>query len=404
MKYDFTSIMDRHDHDAIAVDGIGGSGFAPGKPKDGFDFIPMWVADMNFPTAPSIPAAIIERAKHPAYGYFEPTDEYFDAIIHWHEIRKGVTGITKDEIGYENGVLGGVVSALKVFATPGDPVLLHSPTYIGFTGSVEANGYHIVHSPLKKDADGIWRMDYEDMDRKIRENHIHVAIFCNPHNPCGRVWTREEIGKAMAVYEKNHCWVISDEIWSDIILGGHRITTAQSVSDWAKYHTIAFYAPSKTFNLAGLVGSYSMIYNPEIRDRVHSISRKLVYNSMNVLSEHALIGAYSKTGDEWVSELCEVLTGNVDFASDFIRDHLEGVEAMKPEGTYMMFLDCGAWLSRHGKTMDELLRRGWDYGIGWQDGRRFHGATHIRLNLASPLTRIEEAFRRMDQYVFNGKW
>ena len=137
---------------------------------------------------------------------------------------------------------------------------------------------------------------------------------------------------------------------------------------------------------------------------MHSISRKLVYNSMNVLSEHALIGAYSQTGDEWVSELCEVLTGNVDFAWNFIRDHLEGVEVMKPEGTYMMFLDCGAWLERHGKTMDELLRRGWDYGIGWQDGRRFHGPTHIRINLASPLTRIEEAFRRMDQYVFHGEW
>lgn len=136
MKYDFTSIMNRHGKDAIAVDSVGQmNGFAPEAPKPGFDVIPMWVADMNFPTVPTIQQAIIERAQHPAFGYFSATDEYYDSIIRWHQTRNGVTGLTKECIGYENGVLGGVISALTSFAAPGDAVLLHSPTYIGFTAS-----------------------------------------------------------------------------------------------------------------------------------------------------------------------------------------------------------------------------------------------------------------------------
>ena len=169
MKYDFTSILDRHGRDALAVDGLGHGGFAPAAPKEGFDAIPMWVADMNFPTVPTVPEALIARANHPAYGYFTPTDAYYDSIIRWHQQHNGVTGLTRDCIGYENGVLGGVVSALNVFCSRGDNVLLHSPTYIGFTSCVENNGYNIVHTPLVQDEDGVWRMDYEDMDRKLKQ-------------------------------------------------------------------------------------------------------------------------------------------------------------------------------------------------------------------------------------------
>ena len=234
MKYDFTTIMDRHGKDAIAVDG---SNLIP--PKDGFDFIPMWVADMNFPTVPTIPEAIIERARHPAYGYFEIRDEYFDSIIKWHETRNGVKGLQKEHIGYENGVLGGVISALTSYASPGDAVLLHSPTYIGFTGSITQNGYQIVLSGLKKDDQGIYRMDYEDMEAKIKANRIHVAVMCSPHNPTGRVWERWELEEAMKIFERNEVIVISDEIWSDILLNGHRHIPMQSVNEYAREHTVA---------------------------------------------------------------------------------------------------------------------------------------------------------------------
>ena len=285
MKYDFTTIMDRHGMDAIAVDGLSEDGQgSPAKPKEGFDIIPMWVADMNFATVPTVQEAIAERVKHPAFGYFDPREEYFQEIIDWQTKRNGVEGLTAEAIGYENGVLGGVLSTLQAFASPGDAVLLHSPTYIGFTGCIGNYGYKMVHSPLKKDAEGIWRMDYEDMDAKIKEHHIHVAVFCNPHNPCGRVWERWEIEKAMEVYKANDCVVISDEIWSDLILEGYHHTPAQSVSEDARNRTVAMYAPSKTFNLAGLVGSYHIIYNSYLRDRVMAASSKSHYNAMNVLS------------------------------------------------------------------------------------------------------------------------
>ena len=402
MTYDFTSIMDRHGMDAIAVDGLG-SGWAPGAPKEGFDAIPMWVADMNFPTVPTVPEAIIARAKHPAYGYFNPRTEYFDAIIHWQKTRNGVEGLTSECIGYENGVLGGVVSALQAYAAPGDKVLLHYPTYIGFTNSVKNAGYEIVHTPLHKDEHGVWRMDFEDMDRKLKEHKIHVAIFCSPFNPCGRVWERWEIEQAMEVYKNNDCMVISDEIWSDLILGDHKHIPTQSVSEDAKNRTVAIYAPSKTFNLAGLVGSYHIIYNETLRDRVRARASKSHYNSMNVLSMHALIGAYSPEGHVWVDELRQVLTENVDYACDFIEKHFDGVEVSKPQGTYMLFLDCEKWCRAHGKTMDELERAGWDVGVTWQDGRMFGGDWTIRMNLALPRSRVEEAFRRLEAYVFHAE-
>lgn len=402
MKYDFTSIMDRRGMDAMAVDGpLKGEGsFGNMKPKEGFDLIPMWVADMNFPTVPTVPEAIIERTRHTAYGYFEPRDEYFDSIISWHEKRNGVTGLTRDCIGYENGVLGGVVSVLDAFSAPGDGVLLHSPTYIGFTHCISDCGRKIIHSPLKLDENGVWRMDYADMDAKIKENKIHVAVFCSPHNPCGRVWEKEEIEKAMEVYCANDCVVISDEIWSDIILNGNRHIPTQAVSEDARNRTVALYAPSKTFNLAGLIGSYHIIYNKYLRERVEAQGSKSHYNSMNVLSMYALIGAYKPEGHEWVEELRQVLSENINYACDFIAGNFPGVQVAKPEGTYMLFIDCTEWLKAHGKTIDELEQAGWDVGVAWQDGRMFHGENSIRINLALPHQRVKEAFERMKKYVF----
>ncbi len=397
MKYDFTSVIDRRGKDALAVD----APFAQGIVREGLEPIPMWVADMNFPTCPTIPQTITERAAHPLYGYFRPTDEYYSAIIRWQETRNGAVGLEPRHIGYENGVLGGVLCALGVLCSKGDNVLVHSPTYVGFTKSLTNCGYHIVHSPLTKDEQGVYRMDFADMERKITENRIHAAIFCSPHNPCGRVWEKWEVERFMALCEKHGVWVVSDEIWSDILLSGHQHTPTQSVSPWAREHTAAMYAPSKTFNLAGLVGSYHIVYNDWLRERMEKESSLSHYNAMNVLSMHALIAAYQPEGYEWREELCQVLTENARFACDYIRTHFEGVDVTMPEGTYMLFPDCGGWLERHGKTMDELLHAGWEAGILWQDGREFHGPTHIRMNLASPLSRVKEAFERLDKYVFN---
>lgn len=401
MHYDFTSIMDRKGHDAIAVDAVGAPGSMYPAPKEGFDVIPMWIADMNFPTVPTIPQAIIERTNHAAYGYFAPRKEYFDAIAYWHEKRKGVADVKPQYIGYANGVLAGVVAAANVLCSRGDKILVHSPTYVGFTHALGDNGYDLVHTPLVLDENNVWRMDYEDMEKKITEQKIHTAILCSPHNPCGRVWERWELEKAMELFKKHDVFVISDEIWSDLILPGYKHIPTQSLSEDAKQRTVAMYAPSKTFNLAGLVGSYSIIYNPWLRDRVAKEASLSHYNSQNVLSMYALIGAYQDEGYEWLEELRQVLTENVDFACNYIREHFEGVKVCRPQGTYMLFVDCTDWCKAHGRTIDDVEQAAWAVGVAFQDGRQFCGPCHVRINLALPLSRVKEAFDRLDKYVFN---
>lgn len=402
MKYDFTSIMERKGMDALAVDSLGRApGLAPDPPENGMDVIPMWVADMNFPACPTIPEAIINRAKEPHYGYFEPRQEYYDSIIRWHETRNGVTELKKEHIKYENGVLGGVVSALNVFCSKGDKVLVHSPTYIGFTKSLSNNGYHIVHSQLVQDNAGIWRMDFADMEEKLKEERIHAAIFCSPHNPCGRVWERWEIEQFMELCKKYDVFVVSDEIWSDIILTGHKHIPTQSVSEDARMRTAAFYAPSKTFNLAGLVGSYHIVYNKWIQDRMVKESSLSHYNDMNLLSMYGLIGAYQPEGYQWADELCQVLTENVNYACQYISEHFPGVSVSRPQGTYLLFLDCSQWCKLHECDIEHVERAAWKVGVAVQDGRMFHGPCHLRMNLALPLSRVQEAMHRLDKYVFN---
>ena len=396
MRYDFTTVMKRKGHDLIAEEQIPFEGAAC---REGVDPIPMWVADMSFPTAPCVTEAIRERLSFPNFGYFAQSEAYYRAIIDWHRTRKGTEDLTEECIGYENGVLGGVASALRALTSPGDRILLHAPTYVGFTHVLEDMGRKAVHSALKRDEAGVWRMDYEDMDRKLKENRIHLAIFSSPHNPTGRVWEREEILRAMEIYARNDCLVISDEIWSDLIMPGYRHIPTQSVSEDAKNRTIALYAPSKTFSLAGLIGSYHVVYQPRLRDRLRREGASTHYNSQNVLSMAGLIGAYTR-GGEWLEELITVLAGNADYACGFIGEHFPGVEVMRPQGTYMIFLDCGKYCRKKGIGIRELQLRGVEAGVIWQDGEAFYWPDSIRMNLALPRQRLEEAMERLKARVF----
>lgn len=405
MKYDFTSHIDRLGWDAVAVDapssGASNGFFLNAPIREGFDIIPMWVADMNFPAFPGISEAIIRRAQHPAYGYYRAPRAYYDSIVRWQSERNGVQGLEAEHIGYENGVLGGVVSALKVFCAPADPILLQSPTYIGFTHCIEDNGWNIVLNPMVQDEAGIWRIDFEDLEQKLVKHHIHAAVLCSPHNPTGRVWERWELEKIMTIYQKHDVYVVSDEIWSDMALSGYKHIPTQSVSEDARNRTVALYAPSKTFNLAGLIGSYHIIYNAYLRDRVRKQALMTHYDNMNVLSMHALMGAYCPEGEIWVDELMSVIESNLRYAVDFIDKHFKGVTTQMPQSTYMLFLDCTTWCETHGKTIEELQTEGIGVGVIWQDGRPFHGPCHIRMNLALPHDRVVEAFERLDRYVFN---
>lgn len=397
MKYDFTSVLDRRGRDSVAADIIPFEGYSV---REGIRPISMWIADMSFPVAPAVTRAIQRRMEMPNYGYFDLPEEYFDSIISWQRRRNAVDGLSKEHIGYENGVLGGVSAAVQAFTAPGEPVLLHSPTYVGFTSAMKNIGRPIVHSPLKRDAQGIWRMDFEDMDAKIKAHSIRFAIFCSPHNPCGRVWERWEIERAMEVYAANDCIVVSDEIWSDIIMPGHRHIPTQSVPEDARNRTLAFYSPSKTFSLAGLIGSYHIVYNEYLRLRLERQSEMSHYNSCNVLSMHALIGAFSPEGEEWADEMIAVIDENLRYACDFIEENFPGVRCMRPQGTYMLYLDCAGYLRKKGESIDQLLRRGVEYGVIWQNGEAFQWPETIRMNLALPRSELVEAMERLKKYVF----
>lgn len=402
--FNFTDVIDRMGHDSIAADAAGaisGGSLGPvdAVVREGFDIIPMWVADMGFATAPSVLRAMRERLEHPCFGYFEYPQEYYDRIAWWHERRNGVVGLKPENIGYENGVLGGVANALAVVCSRGDKVLVHAPTYTGFTNTLKNAGYDLATSWLQRDAEGVWRMDYEDMERKLATREVHAAILCSPHNPTGRVWERWELERAMGLFRKYDVYVISDEIWSDIVLGGSVHIPTQSVSDDARMRTVALYAPSKTFNLAGLIGSYRVVYNPWLQARLAKQASLSHYNMQNVLSMHALLGAYSDEGAAWVDELREVLGRNARIASEFFEE-IVGVDFARPQGTYMLFLDCDGWCAAHGMDIDELLRSGVEVGVLWQDGRPFGGDKTIRINLALPTARLREALERLAAYVF----
>ena len=261
---------------------------------------------------------------------------------------KGIPVESLNDIYTGNGVSELITMVMQGLLNNGDEVLVPAPDYPLWTASVTLAGGTAVHYICDESSE--WYPDLEDMEKKIVENHIHAAIFCSPHNPCGRVWERWEIEQAMALYKKYDVMVVSDEIWSDILLTGYRHIPTQSVSEDAKMRTVALYAPSKTFNLAGLVGSYHIIYNSWLRDRCDKEGSLSHYNAMNVMSMHALLGAYRPEGYEWVEELRQVITGNVDFACDYIAKHFNGVDVSRPQGTYMLFLDCGEWLTAHGKT------------------------------------------------------
>ena len=259
MKYDFTTLLNRKGHDALALDVL------PIKDVEvdpNFSTIPMWVADMNYPVFENIQKQMIERINEPHFGYFEMPEDYYKAIQFWQKETHGID-VEKEAIGYENGVLGILSSALEAFSASGEPILVQSPCYIGFIHTLNNFGRKIIDSPLKKEEN--WAMDYEDIEKKIIKHNIHFAIFCSPHNPTGRVWKKEEIQKFMDICKKHDVLVFSDEIWSDLVRKENTHIPTQSISEDAKKRTIAAYAPSKTFNLASMMISNIFIPNPELR-------------------------------------------------------------------------------------------------------------------------------------------
>lgn len=397
MNYDFDKVWDRVGHDAMKWDAARNPESAVYTTAE--SIIPMWVADMDFATAPSVVDALKERIEHPLFGYFPLPDRYINAIANWQKTRFGVEyPIERNNIMYQNSVLGGVSSFLSAYTLPGENVLVNSSTYVGFQGTAKNAARTLCYSDLEKDENGVYRMNFEDMEKKIEDNKISVMIFCSPHNPTGRVWERWEIEKVVEMCDRHDVKIISDEIWSDFIVDpACKHIPTQSVSERARQITMALYAPSKTFNLAGLVGSYSLMYNQQMINKITAVSASTHYNGANVLSCHALIGGY-EGGAEWVDQLVRYIRGNQEYIVNYINDHFKGVSAYLPQGTYLLWVnvtDCG-------KDLDTVIKEMKEVGVLVNDGRAFKGQGFLRFNTACPRSLCEEAMKRLHQ-VFEAK-
>ena len=358
----------------------------------------MWVADMDFRVPECVVSALREYVESGVYGYYKIPDAYYQAFIDWEREHHGYE-VKKEWIRFSPGVVAGFHWLLQILTEENDAVIVNTPVYYPFLDAVKNNHRNLICSDLKNE-NGEYSIDFDDFEKKITDHQVKLFILCSPHNPAGRVWKKEEIQKFMDICKKHDVLVFSDEIWSDLVRKENTHIPTHSISEDAKKRTIAAYAPSKTFNLAGLVGSYHIVYDKYLRDRLNKQASLSHYNSPNILSVHALMGAYCKEGLDWVNELNEVISNNIDYALDFIHNNFKGIEVIKPEGTYMLYLDCTKYLDTHDITMDELLKKGVHYGVCWQDGRPFMNPNTIRMNLALPTILVEEAFSRLKKFVF----
>lgn len=367
------------------------------SPVPADEIVPMWIADTDFATAPSVVEAIAKRISHPLFGYTIPSPEYFAAISRWHKNRYGNPDVKARHILNHTSVLAGVGAAIEAFTLPGENILVNQTTYTGFQSTVKNLGRFLVYSPLKKDENGIYRMDFEDMEKKIVSEKITMMIFCSPHNPTGRVWEKEEVESVVNLCAKHGVKLVSDEIWADFVVDPtcHH-TPTRSVSDKAKEITISMYAPSKTFNLAGLAGSYSVTYNPLLKDKMSKVVEANHSGAVSILSIAACTGRY-QGGSEYVDEMLKYVRKNQELMCDFFNS-CAGVSAELPQGTYVLWVDFAGTGEDVGVIRDKLK----EVGVITTDGRGYHGKTFLRFNCACPKANCEKAIKAMKK-VFSPK-
>lgn len=384
MKYDFDKVIDRtgtscEKHSFMRENGLSE------------DTLGMWVADMDFETAPEVKAKIEEVAAHGIYGYTGKKEEYYEAVIRWFEERFDWK-IRKKWILTTPGVVFALATAVRAYTEEQDAILIQRPVYYPFSRVVEQNGRRLVNSPLLL-RDGKYVMDYEDMERKIVDQHVKMFILCSPHNPVSRVWTREELLRAAEICMRHNVIMLVDEIHCDFVLPGYHHTSFATLSEEVAEHAVICTAPSKTFNLAGLQLSNIVIQNPELRKKFVRELNKTSYYGANIFGQMACQAAYEK-GADWLEELLIYLKGNVDYIRDYLAKYLPKVHLIEPEGTYLLWMDFRDYGYAPGKLQDKMLH---EAGLWLDEGMMFgeEGAGFMRINIASPRSVVREAMERM---------
>lgn len=355
------------------------------------DLLPMWVADMDFLTAPCVMEALKDRLEQGIFGYTTRPSSYNESIVNWLDNRFSWK-INQEWLMFSPAVITSISLLIQNLTQKNDKIMIQEPVYSPFHNIVESNERSLVISPLVKLDDGSYVMDYEDIEAKIKD--VKVFILCNPHNPVGRVWTREELTRLGEICLKHNVLIISDEIHSDIILKNHKHTPFASISKEFRENTITCMAPTKTFNLAGLQSSFLVISNPyyyEVMDKAFSI---LDIKRNNAFSLVATEAAYNY-GEDWLYELIKYIEDNVDFAIDYIKNHMPQLKVKKPEGTYLLWVDFSNLNVDKEDLKNALINKG---RIALSDGSSFGigGAGYYRINLACPRSMVLEGLKRIE--------
>lgn len=383
MKYDFDRVIDRRGTDCLKWD-------VADRAFQGEGLLPMWIADMDFPTAPAITEELHKRAEQGVFGYGMLPAAYYDAVIRWMS-RRHQCEVKKEWICYTAGVVTALNYAIQAVTEPGDEVMVHTPVYYPFYGAVESQGRVLVKSPLKEN-DLYYTIDMEDMERRVTPK-TRALLFCSPHNPVGRVWTREELQQVADFCKRHDLILIADEIHNDLVYSGHPHTMFLNVDPEMAQRTILCTAPSKTFNIAGIQVSNAIIPDETLCKRFKELLAKAHVSSAHAFAAPALIGAYEGSED-WLDELLVYLEGNMDLFCDTIARELPKLRVRKPEGTYLAWVDCAGL----GLTADELKRFMVEQcGLALNAGISFGeaGAQFVRVNLACPRSTVEECLRRL---------
>ena len=388
MKYDFDEIIPRRHTNSYKWDGATDS-----------NVLPLWVADMDFRTAPAITEALKQRVEHGIFGYTRVPDEYYEAVTAWFKRRHG-WDIRREWMIYTSGVVPAISAIIKALTGPGDKVLVQTPVYNCFFSSIRNNGCEVASSPLVYE-DRTYRMDLEDLERKASDEKTKVMLLCNPHNPAGRVWTREELTAVGEICIRHGVTVVSDEIHCELVYSGHRHIPFASISDDFLRHSVTCVSPSKAFNLAGLQIANIIAPDETMRRRIDKAININEVCDVNPFGVIATMAAYNE-GEEWLGQLLDYLWQNYLFLVEFCRTHLPDFPVARLEGTYLAWMDCRT-LGIGSEELEQLL-------VGeaklWLNAGTMYGAEgegFMRWNLACPRSVLKQALARFKAFVENHK-
>lgn len=385
MKYDFDTVINRYNTNSLKYD-------CAEKWEQPADILPMWVADMDFQTAPEILSAMHESINHGIFGYSVPKDEYYEVVAKWFRDRLGWKDARGEWIVKTPGVVFAIATAIRAFTEKGDAVLIQQPVYYPFRMVIEDNDRVCINNPLVIKG-GHYEMDFADMERKIIDNHVKMFILCSPHNPVGRVWTKDELGELIAVCKRHNVLIISDEIHCDFVYPGFKHTMLPVLAEDYLDRIIVCTAPSKSFNLAGLQLSHIFIPDEKLRDLFGKELMRIPYDESGTLALVAGRAAYEK-GAQWMDELKEYLLGNLNYLRDFLQNRLPKVRLIEPEGTYLVWLDFSAY-DMMPEELEHKMRH--EAKVWTDEGTMFgeEGAMFERVNIACPREILKKALAQM---------